>query len=79
MKTSPDFRDDNTDNTDLEFMCNYVKQRFPGVYCKPSIVESCMYTVSTINYHTQCEILIILFRLHIQKKIMPNEVKTIVM
>lgn len=46
VKTSPDFRDDNIDNTDLEFMCNYVKQRFPGVYCKPSIVESCMYTLT---------------------------------
>lgn len=45
VKTSPDFRDDSIDNSDLEFMCNYVKQRFPGVYSKPSIIESCMYTV----------------------------------
>lgn len=44
--THPDQRDLSIDERDLNFICRYIKDYLPGLEDKPSIVESCMYTVT---------------------------------
>ncbi|XP_059483202.1 peroxisomal sarcosine oxidase-like [Neocloeon triangulifer] len=42
----PDDRDKNIGHPDYASMSNYIEDNFPGLESKPSIVETCMYTVT---------------------------------
>lgn len=47
IETNPDCRDVCIDDkSDVEQVCNFITERFPGLECKPSVVESCMYTLT---------------------------------
>ncbi|XP_015458757.3 peroxisomal sarcosine oxidase [Astyanax mexicanus] len=45
-ETNPDERDKQTDKSDVEVLSRYIVRCFPGLVPVPSVVESCMYTVT---------------------------------
>ncbi|KAK3531692.1 hypothetical protein QTP70_025925 [Hemibagrus guttatus] len=45
-ETEPDERDRQTDRRDVDALSSYVSRCFPGLVSVPSVVESCMYTMT---------------------------------
>ncbi|XP_054901429.1 peroxisomal sarcosine oxidase isoform X2 [Poeciliopsis prolifica] len=45
-KTDPDYRDLQTDTSDIEILKRYVSRCIPGLVPEPAVVESCMYTLT---------------------------------
>lgn len=44
-KADPDYRDVETDKSDIDILKRYVARSMPGLIPEPVVVESCMYTV----------------------------------
>ena len=56
-EVDPDNRDYNIQGepqTDIEYLKKYVARHLPGLETEPSIVENCMYTVSTLMVSDGC-------------------------
>jgi sarcosine oxidase / L-pipecolate oxidase len=45
-EADPDDRDKNFAHPNHQELTNYIKKNFPGVEDKPSVIETCMYTVT---------------------------------
>ncbi|KAM4742513.1 peroxisomal sarcosine oxidase [Anableps anableps] len=55
-KTDPDYRDLQTDKSDIDILKRYVARCIPGLIPEPAVVESCMYTLTpdrhfVLDYH----------------------------
>uniref|UniRef100_A0A3Q2STH9 Pipecolic acid oxidase n=1 Tax=Fundulus heteroclitus TaxID=8078 RepID=A0A3Q2STH9_FUNHE len=55
-KTDPDYRDLQTDKSDIDILKRYVARSMPGLIPEPAVVESCMYTLTpdrhfVLDYH----------------------------
>ncbi|XP_015243431.1 PREDICTED: peroxisomal sarcosine oxidase [Cyprinodon variegatus] len=55
-KTDPDYRDLQTDKSDIDILKRYVARCMPGLIPEPAVVESCMYTLTpdrhfVLDYH----------------------------
>ncbi|XP_008423411.1 peroxisomal sarcosine oxidase [Poecilia reticulata] len=55
-KTDPDYRDLQTDTSDIDILKRYVSRCIPGLVPEPAVVESCMYTLTpdrhfVLDYH----------------------------
>ncbi|XP_041850505.1 peroxisomal sarcosine oxidase [Melanotaenia boesemani] len=45
-RTDPDFRDQQTNRSDIDILQRYISRCFPGLFPEPAVVESCMYTMT---------------------------------